>query len=116
LLLYNCRSAKIKGLELKPDSLLQDLTREDVETPLPGATWYYGERIGDGLSYSFVKGALSDYTFLTADMLLDSHTVCGFQLRLHEENNGPTFTLNFKLLNQCSARLRINLQWVDQNL
>ena len=115
LVFYNCQPAKSKGLELAPDSLLQNLEEQPGETPISGATWYYGENRGDGLSYSIPQGALSNYAFLTADMLLDSQTVCGYQLRLHELG-GATFTLNFKLLNQCSARLRIDLSWVNQNI
>ncbi len=116
LVFYNCQSAKPNGFELVPDALLPNLQQQTGATPIPRATWYYGEEIGDGLSYSFPQGALADYAFLTADMLLDSDNVCGFQIRLHEIENGGTFTLNFKLLNQCSARLRISLSWVDQNL
>ncbi|MBN1464133.1 hypothetical protein JXA02_00125, partial [candidate division KSB1 bacterium] len=39
-----------------------------------------------------------------------------FLITLQEGENGAQFTLNYKLLNQCSARIRLNLAWVDQNM
>lgn len=115
LVLYNCQPSKPKGLELAPDSLLNTLEQHSGKTQISSAKWYFGKQIGDGLSYSFPQGALAEYAYLTADMLLDSDNVCGFQIRLHEIDNGGTFTLNYKLLNQCSTRLRIDLSWVNQN-
>lgn len=116
MLVYTCRPKIARGLELKPITLLNHLQQETNDTPVPNATWYSGTDVGDGLTYSFAKGALAEYAYLTADMLLDGANMCAFLITLQEGEGGAAFTLNFKLLNQCSARIRANLQWVNQNV
>ncbi|MBN1479983.1 hypothetical protein EH223_18805 [candidate division KSB1 bacterium] len=116
LLVYTCQPATIKGLAIKPTNLLNNLQQASGDTPIPHATWYAGNTVGDGLFYSIDKGLFAEYAFLTADILLDGVNMCAFLLTLQEGEDGPAFTLNFKLLNQCSARIRANLQWVNQNV
>ena len=53
--------------------------------------------------------------WLTADLLLDGMYLAVFQLQLREGEKGPTFTLSYGLLNQCSAHLRLALESVNQN-
>lgn len=115
MLCTNFTKNRDQNLLLQPTTLLGDLKQEVASTPLKNSTWFSGNNIGDGLYYQFSKGALSDYTYLTADMLLDGKYMCAFLISLQEGDDGPTFTLNFKLLNQCSARIRAKLSWVDQN-
>lgn len=116
IVLYNCQAPSPKGLVLKPDGTLKGLVAETGTPPIKNATWYSGTQVGDGLTYSFPKGALANYAYLTADMLLDGNTMCAFLITLQEGDDGRIFTLNFKLLNQCSARIRADLNWVNQNV
>ncbi|HPG38247.1 MAG TPA: hypothetical protein PLP19_01630 [bacterium] len=102
-------------LKLGPPSLLGNLSKESGAAPLENAAWYHGAAPGDGLLYLFPQGALADYAYLTFDMLLDGKYMCAFIVSLQEGEYGRVFTLNFKLLNQCSARARIPATVVDQN-
>jgi hypothetical protein len=102
-------------LRLVPERVLGGLEREAAETPLPGATWYTAQRVGDGLAYRFPAGALAAARYLTADLLLDGNHLAVFQLTLREGDEGPTFRLSFGLLNQCAARMRVPLEAVSQN-
>ena len=103
-------------LRLAPEeALLGGITREDAAAPLDGATWYNADNIGDGLAYRFPVGALARAGWLTADLLLDGRHLAVFQLTLREGAEGPTFLLTFSALNQCSARLRLPLEAVNQN-
>ena len=116
LVLIQCRPSRVKGDVLNLESLLGGLQAQDSASSLPGARWYAGDKVGDGLSYTFPAGWLKNYEFITADMLLGGKTMCAFLIRLQEGEDGPTFALNFKLLNQCTARVRCNLAWLDQNV
>ena len=60
-------------------------------------------------------GALADARYLVADMLLDGNQMGVFALILQEGAEGPAFRLTFALLNQCSARMRVPLEAVNQN-
>jgi hypothetical protein len=95
--------------------LLGELEPEETSAPIPGATWYTAQAPGDGLYYTFPQGALTEARYLTADMLLDGQYLTSFTLFLQEGEDGPVFGLNFGLLNQCSARLRVPLEAVKQN-
>ena len=81
----------------------------------PGATWYEARAVGDGLQYTFEPGALAATRWLSADLLLDGIHLAVFRLQLQEGEKGPAFVLSYGLLNQCSARLRLALESVNQN-
>ncbi|MGC9328653.1 MAG: hypothetical protein ACP5I1_13540 [Candidatus Hinthialibacter sp.] len=104
-----------EGDLLSPASLLNGLKHEYGVVPIEGAVWYRAESVGDGLLYTFPKGMLAEAQYLVSDILVDgNHLVC-FNLRLQEGEDGPTFTLNYKGLNQAQARIRFPLQATDQN-
>src|SRR6266498_1076397 len=105
----------IKGVEIVPEKLLGNLKQGGRETPIEGARWYRSVGEGDGLLYRFEPGALTGASYLTADMLLDGSYQTVYQLLLQGGETGPAFKLNFGLLNQCSARVRMPLSAVDQN-
>lgn len=102
-------------LRLEPASLVGGLKREAGAAPIDGATWYAAEAAGDGLAYRFPAGALAGATHLTADMLVDGEHLAVFQLVLQEGDDGPSFTLTYAALNQCSARMRMRAEAVNQN-
>jgi hypothetical protein len=103
------------SLTLYPDHLLGQAELEAGESPIPGATWYRVQAVGDGLEYRFPAGTLNKGLHLSADLLLDGRYLVTFLLRLHEGEKGPAFMLTFGLLNQCQARLRLALTATDLN-
>ncbi len=105
----------VRGLVLKPESLLGSLKEDGADTPISGATWYISAGEGDGLLYRFEPGTLTSARYLTADTLLDGSYQTVYQLVLQEGEAGPAFRLGFALLNQCAARIRMPLSAVDQN-
>jgi len=100
---------------LTPHSLLGALSQEDAPTPLAEATWYTARENGDGLAYTFPKGALVGARYLTADTLLEGEHLVVFALHLQEGDDGPTFALSYGLITECAARLRVPLEAVNQN-
>jgi len=102
-------------IELTPEDLLGNLEQESATTPLAGATWYTAREVGDGLRYRFPVGTLLDARYLTADMLVDGNRLGVFLLTLQEGEAGRSFGLLFSALNQCSARMRMPLEAVEQN-
>lgn len=100
--------------EFKPSGFLGGLRQETGENYLPGAVWYVGESVGDGLDYRFPVGALAGMNFLVADMLLSGTEAGIFVLELQEGERGPTFGFQYSLLPEASARLRIPLESVNQ--
>ncbi|MBN2391236.1 MAG: hypothetical protein JXR84_10950 [Anaerolineae bacterium] len=102
-------------LTLTPQSLLGVLSGEDAPTPLAEATWYTAREIGDGLAYTFPRGALANARYLTADTLLEGEHLAVFVLQLQEGDDGPTFALSYGLITECAARLRVPLEAVNQN-
>jgi hypothetical protein len=93
-------------LTLSPVHLLGSSAAEQAGCPLPSATWYTAQSVGDGLEYRFDRGALNGARFLAADMLVDGHELAVFELVL-QEGHGPSFSMRLGALNQCAARLRI---------
>lgn len=89
--------------------------KPDDEALPPGATWYQAAEPGAGLTYTFDTGALAGAAYLTADWLLDGNQLAVFALTLQEGEDGPKFVMRFGLLNQCSARMRVPLEAVNQN-
>ncbi|MBN2594760.1 MAG: hypothetical protein JXA81_14730 [Sedimentisphaerales bacterium] len=120
LVLYGCSRAfgtspVPEGLTLAP-TRLGSLKSTDGVKLIDGAQWYVANAAGDGLEYTFAKGALVDIRFLTSNMLLDGEDLAVFNITLHEGADGPAFSLRYGLLCQCSARLRFPLSLVDMNL
>ena len=77
--------------------------------------WYVASEIGDGLEYRFSPGSLAGASYLAADVLAGGIHLPVFNLNLQEGSDGPIFTMVFALLNECSARIRIPLDCVNQN-
>jgi hypothetical protein len=102
-------------LRLVPERLIGGIEREEGQAPIAGATWYKAAATGDGLLYRFPRGALAEARYLTADVLLDGTHLATFLLTLQEGEEGPAFGLSYGLLNQCSARMRVDLEAVNQN-
>lgn len=107
-------------LELAPAGLLGGLEREDTPAPIPGArrfgtAWYTAHAVGDGLAYTFPEGALAEARYLTADLLVGGNHLVVFELVLQEGEDGPAFRLLYSALNECSARIRMPLEAVNQN-
>jgi hypothetical protein len=95
--------------------LLGDLKKVNGPAYLESATWYEARSPGDGLEFTFPKGALAQTQYLYSDMLLDGKDLCTFNLRLQEGEHGPVFSLAYGLISQCSARMRMPLSLVDMN-
>ena len=102
-------------LTLKPDTILGAGHQEASAPPIPEGVWYLGKAVGDGLDYRFPAGSLIESRFLSADILADGNQLPVFVLNLQEGENGPKFAMTFSLLNQCSARICIPLDCVNQN-
>lgn len=100
---------------LTPQRLLGALSSEDTPAPLAEATWYTASESGDGLAYTFPRGALSAALYLAADTLLEGEHLAVFTLHLQEGEDGPTFTLSYGLITESAARLRIPLEAINQN-
>jgi len=101
-------------LRMVPTDLRGSIQQEEGEASIPDAKWYMAEEIGGGLAYHFPAGTLAEAKFLTADMLLDGNHKTSFALILQEGEGGPRFGMKFSLLNQCSARMRMPLEAVNQ--
>jgi hypothetical protein len=100
---------------IESESLLGDLKIDPSEAPISGATWYTGDNVGDGILYRFPTGALEGANYLTADILADGNHLPVFMLTLREGEDGPVFRLSHAVLNQCSARMRMPLEAVNQS-
>ncbi|MCY4525657.1 MAG: hypothetical protein OXB89_03530, partial [Anaerolineaceae bacterium] len=95
---------------IEPVELLGGINPESATAPVFDATWYSAGAVNDGLEYHVPPGALGEAAWLTADMLLDGDESVVFLLELQEERDGPRFQLQFALLPQASARLRLPLR------
>ncbi len=106
---------------LESSLTLQDIQADPAESPLSGGWWFIGESESQKLVYSIEPGTLAATDWLSADMLLDGEELAVFQLSLRERDQGDAarppreFHLIFGLLNQCSARLRLDLTDLNQN-
>lgn len=102
-------------LYINPESTLGGLEIDSSETLISEAVWYSGDNVGDGLLYRFPAGLLEGANYLTADILAEGNHLPVFMLTLREGENGPAFRLSHAVLNQCSARMRVPLEAVNQN-
>ena len=91
------------------------ISTEAGKTPIPNAAWYVAGAEGDGLVYRLKPGALANVRYIAADMLLDGDALAVFVLLLQEEAGGPTFRFTFGALTQCSLRMRLPLELLNQN-
>lgn len=104
-----------EGPKLGTWKTLGALREEDGTAPIEGAHWFVAEASGDGMAYEFPAGTLGKAKQITADFLLDGAQMAVFRVTLKEGANGREFRLSFAALNQCSARMRVDLGLVDQN-
>jgi len=103
------------GFEFTGGTILGHLNSEEGSTPIPNARWYTAESAGDGIAFSFPAGTLSGQQVIFSDMLLDGSEMIVFHLELQEGDKGRVFVFRFSGLNQCSFRVRLPLDLVDQN-
>ena len=108
------QQVSFRGKILEPAEVfgLQKISGEDH---IPGATWYSGEHVGDGFQFKFPAGTLANQKYLVTDMLADGNHMIKFLIELKEGENGRTFRFRYGVLNQCSLRMRMPLDLVDQN-
>ncbi len=102
------------GLVLHP-SKINGLKEFEGENHLNKSTWYAGEKVKDGFFYSFPVGSLADKKYITMDMLAAGNNMIQFNIELQEGEGGSVFQFAFGVLNQCSLRVRLPLELVDQN-
>jgi hypothetical protein len=107
--------APVPAQVLSPERLLGDLIPDEATPPIPAARWYEARAIGDGLAYRFPAGMLDGHRYLTADFLVAGHFLNVFLLTLQEGEAGPRFECLYSGLNQCQARMRLQLEAVEQN-
>lgn len=101
--------------EFEPVRVLGNLKRILRTGPMGPEIAYAAEGPGDGLVYQLPPGILSRANYVSFDFLVDGLHLTVFRLILREGEDGPAFTLTYKGLNQCQARLRLPLEALDQN-
>jgi hypothetical protein len=102
-------------LRLEPEATFGGLALGDGAAPLPEAVWYTAPDTGAGVTYRCPPGALAEARFLIADLLTDTIHLTAFRLELLEAGGDRVFRLAFAMLPQCSARMRMRMEAVDQN-
>ena len=105
----------VEGAKIEIAETLRNLRSGTEKAPIPGATWFNAEGTGDGIAYRFPSGSLLKAKYLSSDMLVDGNSLLVFSIALQEGESGPTFRLVFGGLPQCSFRVRLPLELVDQN-
>ncbi len=115
VLVPNAFGGSTEGAKLEMAEMIGKLRKETGTTPIAGASWFSAEAEGDGIAYRLLAGALLKAKYLTADMLLDGNNLLVFSVTLQEGENGRTFRLIFGGLPQCSFRVRLPLDLVNQN-
>jgi hypothetical protein len=103
------------GSELGAPEMKGGISKTAGKTPISNATWYIAVAEGDGLFYLIKPGALTGVKYIAADMLLDGDDLAVFDLLLQEKAGGPTFRFTFGALTQCSLRMRLPLELLNQN-
>jgi hypothetical protein len=106
----------LPGKPLDAPAITGSMKRGAGDPPWPGAAWYETGDETSTLVWNIPPGSLGDMKWLAADMLLDGSTLAVFQLSLREAGDkGRTFRLSFGALNQCSFRMRMSAELVNQN-
>ena len=111
----NAFATDVPGQRLDAAETIGQIRKDEGRTPIEGATWYVAEAEGAGFVYRFPVGALVKAKYVTTDMLLDGTTLATFSLTLNEGEKGRVFQFAFGGMNQCSFRLRMSLELVNQN-
>jgi hypothetical protein len=106
---------ELPGQRLDAAETIGQIRKADGQAPVEGATWYVVTSEGAGFVYRFAAGALAKAKYLVADMLVDGNTLATFSLTLNEGDKGRVFQYTFGGLNQCSFRIRMALELVNQN-
>ncbi len=109
-----CANNAENGMVLEPKKI-NGLTPFEGEHYIENAQWYSGENTNDGFYYEFPAGSLVDMKYITADLFADGNTMIQFNIELQEGAEGRIFQFAFGVLNQCSLRIRLPLNLVDQN-
>lgn len=91
------------------------ISKVSGKTAISKATWYVAGAEGDGLIYRIKPGTLAGIKYIVADMLLDGDTLAVFNLLLQEGDGGHTFRFAFGALTQCSFRMRLPFDLLNQN-
>lgn len=115
ILLSRPTSAFAEGTTLKVSEAIGSLRMEEGRTPIPGATWFMAEKSGDGLAHRFTPGFLTKTRYLTTDIVTEGTDLTVFSVTLQEGDNGPEFRCNVGVLPECSARLRLSMEFIDQH-
>jgi hypothetical protein len=115
LLVPEAIGARLPGEELRESGTIGSLRKDPARAPIEGAEWHVAEKEGDGVAYTFPVGALASVKYVYSDMLLDGNALAVFHIFLREGEDGRSFRFSFGALNQCSFRMRMPLDLVDQN-
>jgi hypothetical protein len=87
---------------------------EPAHPALPDGEWLVAERAGPVGSWEVEPGSLGPADWLTMDLFLDGVEAAVWRIDLHEGETGATFGLQYGLLNQCAARVRLPMAATDQ--
>ena len=115
ILLPNAFGAPVDGTRLKITETIGRLQTNVDKAPIAGASWFTAEAVGDGFAYGFPIGFLQRMNCLTSDVLVDGNDFLGFSIALQEGEHGRIFKLDFGGLPQCSFRVRLPMNAVDQH-
>lgn len=84
---------------------------------LDNSVWYAAEAAGDTLVYDISEGELAQYKYISFDLYLESLQMAKHTFRLTlKEAGGKVFWQSFALVPHMTARLRLPLSMVDQNI
>jgi len=108
-------ASELAGDRLAISETLGPIRKDEGQAPIEGATWYVAGDINAGFVHRFEPGWLAKGTSLAADMLLDGNTLATFLVELHEGEAGRVFQYAFGAMNQCSFRVHVELDLVNQN-
>jgi len=105
----------VEAAKIEIADLLGTLRKETGKTPIPGASWFAANATGDGIAYRLPAVSLLKVKYLFSDVLLDGNNLLVFSIALQEGEKRPTFRFVFGGLPQCSFRVHLPLDLVDQN-
>jgi hypothetical protein len=114
ILIPDALGSPVEGTKLESTGSLGKLRTQAGKVPIDGASWFTAETVDDGLAYRLPAGSLSKAKYLTADMVVDDNDLLVFSVALQEGEKGRTFRFIFGGLPQCSFRVRLPLDLVDQ--
>jgi hypothetical protein len=100
---------------LSPDSLTGRIEKDPASCVLPEGARYTAHEWNSGCIYRFPAGTLAQSGWISFDMILDGNHLTVFRMKFQEGEKGPAFWMDFGLLCQCQARVRIPLEASTQN-